>query len=113
MESILLGGSSPWEGLIFQGFRCTGSPGWRGCRAGSVGVGSTWLVTEFCECIFWFLLPGGQTGVVPYQEAKVSLRAWGMGLPFMSSNALHFTLSHGANVTWSRAIESNLIIQFS
>ena len=45
-----------------------------------------------------------------FKGDKVSLPLnLGMGLPYMSSNALNFNLSFRANHVWSRAMGNNLI----
>ena len=86
-------------------FRWAQSSGRKGWRARLVGVGSTWLLYSVRVSPTWkaHLSCSISRGLrCPFSWA------WVMGLPHMSSNALTFNLSLGANCMQSRGIRSKL-----
>lgn len=80
------------------GFLVLGSPGRKGWRAGPAGVGGICL--PHSEGFRGFSGLEGIAELLHFKGVKVSLLSgWGMGLPYMNSNAFNFNLLLGTNCT--------------
>ena len=103
-----LGGSGACGLWVFQVVRCTQSPGWRGSGPGRWVRAD--LVTICSEGFRDFSYLEGDLSCSISKGLRCPFaQAWGVGLPYRSSNALHFDLSLAANRMQSRAIRANLI----